>query len=224
MKHIKTFESFSPVNEEFLGLDRLWDKAKDAVSAWADRRKKAAAEALLQAIDAKKEDPEMQKALADMKAAAARLSPEDKEIIASFAEGNIPEVPEGPEDAEIKEIVESLKNKKLIKESIQMILEEEGLAAKIAKYLGLSVAAISAVVAAIAVITMAIIGFGTTFIFAGLTLGTIVGIFMASMAVGGAIGGLGVAHDMEDPKPRIPSGRPQLPFADKAAINRGRRR
>jgi len=209
MKHIKTFESFSPVNEEFLGLDRLWDKAKDAVSAWADRRKKAAAEGLLQVIDSKKEDPEMQKALADMKAAAARLSPEDKETIASFAEGNIPEVPEGPEDVEIKEIAESLRSKKLIRESIQIILEEEGLAAKIAKYLGLSVASISFVTCIISVIKMAIIGHGYTVIFAGLTLGTIVGILMGATFLAAIIGGIGYANDMEDPKPRIPSGRPQ---------------
>jgi len=201
MKHIKTFESFSPVNEEFLGLDRLWDKAKGAVSAWADRRKKAAAEGLLQAIDAKKEDPEMQKALADIKAAAAALSPEDKEIIASFSEGNIPEVPEGPEDAEIKEVVESLKNKKLINESIQMILEEEGLGAKIAKYLGLSVASISFVTCVIAVIKMAIIGHGYNVIFAGLTLGTVVGILMGTTFLAGLIGGLGSAFE-EEPKVR----------------------
>jgi len=202
MKHIKTFESFSPVNEEFLGLDRLWDKAKGAVSAWADRRKKAAAEGLLQAIDAKKEDPEMQKALADVKAAAARLSEEDKEIIASFAEGNIPEVPEGPEDAEIKEVVESLKSKKLIRESIQMILEEEGLAAKIVKYLGLSTASISLVTLIITVIKIAIAGSGWPVWIAGLTLGTIAGILMGTTFIAGMIGGIGAAFDEEDNRPR----------------------
>jgi hypothetical protein len=202
MKHIKTFESFSPVNEEFLGLDRLWDKAKGAVSAWADRKKKVAAEGLLQAIDAKKEDPEMQKALADIKAAAAALSPEDKEIIASFAEGNIPEVPEGPEDAEIKEVVESLKNKKLIKESIQMILEEEGLAAKIVKYLGMSTASLSLVSLFIVVIKIAIAGSGYPVWIAGLSLGTLGAILMGTTFVAGLIGGLGSAFDEEDNKPR----------------------
>lgn len=202
MKHIKTFESFSPVNEEFLGLDRLWDKAKDAVSAWADRRKKAAAEGLLQAIDAKKDDPEMQRALADIKAASARLSPEDQEIIASFAEGNIPEVPEGPEDAEVKEVVESLKNKKLIKESIQMILEEEGLAAKIVKYLGMSTASLSLVSLFIVVIKIAIAGSGYPVWIAGLSLGTLGAILMGTTFVAGLIGGLGSAFDEEDNKPR----------------------
>jgi hypothetical protein len=202
MKHIKTFESFSPVNEEFLGLDRLWDKAKGAVSAWADRRKKVAAEGLLQAIDAKKEDPEMQKALADIKVAAARLSPEDQEIIASFAEGNIPEVPEGPEDAEVKEVVESLKNKKLIKESIQMILEEEGLAAKIVKYLGMSTASLSLVSLFIVVIKIAIAGSGYPVWIAGLSLGTLGAILMGTTFVAGLIGGLGSAFDEEDNKPR----------------------
>jgi hypothetical protein len=202
MKHIKTFESFSPVNEEFLGLDRLWDKAKGAVSAWADRRKKAAAEGLLQAIDAKKDDPEMQRALADIKAEAARLSPEDKEIIASFAEGNIPEVPEGPEDAEVKEVVESLKNKKLIKESIQMILEEEGLAAKIVKYLGMSTASLSLVSLFIVVIKIAIAGSGYPVWIAGLSLGTLGAILMGTTFVAGLIGGLGSAFDEEDNRPR----------------------
>ena len=202
MKHIKTFESFSPVNEEFLGLDRLWDKAKGAVSAWADRRKKAAAEGLLQAIDAKKDDPEMQRALADIKAEAARLSPEDKEVIASFAEGNIPEVPEGPEDAEVKEVVESLKNKKLIKESIQMILEEEGLAAKIVKYLGMSTASLSLVSLFIVVIKIAIAGSGYPVWIAGLSLGTLGAILMGTTFVAGLIGGLGSAFDEEDNRPR----------------------
>jgi hypothetical protein len=202
MKHIKTFESFSPVNEEFLGLDRLWDKAKGAVSAWADRRKKAAAEGLLQAIDAKKDDPEMQRALADIKAEAARLSPEDQEIIASFAEGNIPEVPEGPEDAEVKEVVESLKNKKLIKESIQMILEEEGLAAKIVKYLGMSTASLSLVSLFIVVIKIAIAGSGYPVWIAGLSLGTLGAILMGTTFVAGLIGGLGSAFDEEDNRPR----------------------
>lgn len=207
MKHIKTFESFSPVNEEFLGLDRLWDKAKGAVSAWADRRKKAAAEGLLQAIDAKKDDPEMQKALADIKVEAAKLSPEDKEVIASFAEGNIPEVPEGPEDAEIKEIVESLKSKKLIRESIQMILEEEGLGAKIVKYLGLSTASLSLVTLLITVIKIAIAGSGYPVWIAGLTLGTIAGILMGTTFIAGLIGGIGAAFEDEDNLKRRPTYR-----------------
>jgi hypothetical protein len=198
MKHIKKFENFSPVNEEFLGLDRLWDKAKGAVSAWADRRKKAAAEGLLQAIDSKKEDPEMQKALAGIKAEAARLSPEDKEVIASFAEGNIPEVPEGPEDAEVREVVESLKNRKLIKESIQMILEEEGLAAKIVKYLGLSTACLSLVSLIIVVIKIAIAGSGWPIWIGGLTLGTLGAILMGSTFIAGLIGGVGAAFEEED--------------------------
>lgn len=198
MKHIKTFESFSPVNEEFLGLDRLWDKAKSAVSAWADRRKRAAAEGLLNAIDAKKNDPEMQQALADIKSAAAKLSPEDKEVIASFSKGNIPEVPEGPEDAEIKEIVESLKSQKLIRESIQMILEEEGLAAKIVKYLGLSTASLSLVTLLITVIKIAIAGSGYPVWIAGLTLGTIAGILMGTTFIAGLIGGIGAAFDEEE--------------------------
>ena len=202
MKHIKTFESFSPVNEEFLGLDRLWDKAKGAVSAWADRKKKAAAEGLLQAIDAKKNDPEMQRALADIKAEAARLSPEDKEIIASFAEGNIPEVPEGPEDAEIKEVLESLRNKRLIKESIQMILEEEGLAAKIVKYLGLSTASISLVMLFITVIKIALAGSGFPIWLGGLSLGTIGAILMGTTFVAGLIGGIGSALEEEEPRRR----------------------
>jgi hypothetical protein len=198
MKHIKKFENFSPVNEEFLGLDRLWDKAKGAVSAWADRRKKAAAEGLLKAIDAKKEDPEMQKALADIKAAAANLSPEDKEVIASFAEGNIPEVPEGPEDAEVKEVLESLRNQKLIKESIQMILEEEGLAAKIVKYLGMSTASISLVMLIITVIKISLAGSGFPIWLGGLSLGTIGAILMGTTFIAGLIGGVGAAFEDED--------------------------
>ena len=201
MKHIKTFESFSSVNEEFLGLDRLWDKAKGAVSAWADRKKKEAAEGLLKAIDAKKDDPEMQKALADLRAAAQNITPEDREIIASLAEGNIPDVPEGPEDAELKEVVESLKSKKLINESIEMILEEEGLAAKIVKYFGMSTACISLITLIITVIKIAIAGSGYPVWLFGLSLGTIGGILMGATFLLGMIGGVGAAFDEEERRP-----------------------
>jgi hypothetical protein len=206
MKHIKTFESFSSVNEEFLGLDRLWDKAKGAVSAWADRKKKEAAEGLLKAIDDKKDDPEMQKALADLKVAAQNITPEDKDIIASFAEGDIPNIPEGPEDAEVKELVESLKSQKLMRESIQMILEEEGLAAKIVKYFGLSTGCISLITLIITVIKIAIAGSGYPVWLFGLSLGTLGGILMGATFLLGMIGGVGAAFDEEESRPAPPSG------------------
>ena len=198
MKHIKTFESFSSVNEEFLGLDRIWDKAKNAISAWTDRKKKEAAEGLLKAIDAKKDDPEMQKALNDLKSAAQNITPEDKEIIASFAEGDVPNIPEGPEDVEVKELVDSLKNHKFIRESIQMILEEEGLAAKIAKYFGLSTGCISLITLIITVIKIAIAGSGYPVWLFGLSLGTLGGILMGVTFLSGIIGGVGAAFDEDE--------------------------
>ncbi len=201
MKHIKTFESFSSVNEEFLGLGRLWDKVRGTVSSWADRKKKEAAEGLVKAIEAKKDDPEMQKALADLRAAAQNITPEDREIIASLAEGNIPDVPEGPEDAELKEVVESLKSKKLINESIEMILEEEGLAAKIVKYFGMSTACISLITLIITVIKIAIAGSGYPVWLFGLSLGTIGGILMGATFLLGMIGGVGAAFDEEERRP-----------------------
>jgi hypothetical protein len=83
-----------------------------------------------------------------------------------------------------------------------MILEEEGLAAKIVKYLGMSTASLSLVSLFIVVIKIAIAGSGYPVWIAGLSLGTLGAILMGTTFVAGLIGGLGSAFDEEDNKPR----------------------
>ena len=81
MRYIKTYESFS-TNEEFLG--GLMNKISSAFSNWKNEKLKMAGDKLAQAIEEKKNEPEMAKALADLKVAYAKLPQEDKAKIESF--------------------------------------------------------------------------------------------------------------------------------------------
>ena len=120
MRYLKTYESFS-TNEEFLG--GLFNKIKTAFANWKNEKMKKAGETLAKAIEEKKDQPEMAKALTDLKAAYAALPQEDKAKIESFKdEKNIPVSTEVAKEEEI--MAESL------------ILEEEGLALKILGWLG----------------------------------------------------------------------------------------
>jgi hypothetical protein len=187
MRYLKTFESFSPINEEFLGLDNLYNKVKSYFTNWKDEKQKKAAEFLAKAIEDNKDNPEMKKALQDLKAAAGNLAPDDKAKIQSMAnDGIVPNVPETKDDAELKS---ELKGGNV---SESLILEEESeLVGKIIKYFGLTTGAVSLVTLLITVAKIALAGSGyPTWLF-GLSLGTIGGILMVSTLVSGIILGVG---------------------------------
>jgi hypothetical protein len=172
MRYLKTYESFS-TNEEFLG--GLWNKISSAFANWKNEKLKNAGEKLAKAIEEKKDQPEMAKALADLKAAYANLPQEDKAKIESFKnEENIPVESEVAEGEEV--MAESL------------ILEEEGLAMKILGWLGLSASAISFVTLIVTVIQISIAGSGYPTSLFGLQLGTLGAICMVATMVFG-IGG-----------------------------------
>ena len=173
MRYIKTYESFS-TNEEFLG--GLMNKISSAFSNWKNEKLKNAGEKLAKAIEEKKDQPEMAKALADLKAAYANLPQEDKAKIESFKdEKNIPVETEAPVEGE-EVMAESL------------LLEEEGLAMKIIGWLGLSASAISFVTLIVTVVQIAIAGSGFPLTIFGLSLGTLGAICMVATMVFG-IGG-----------------------------------
>ena len=173
MRYLKTYESFS-TNEEFLG--GLWNKISSAFANWKNEKLKNAGEKLAKAIEEKKDQPEMAKALADLKAAYANLPQEDKAKIESFKdEKNIPVETEAPVEGE-EVMAESL------------LLEEEGLAMKIIGWLGLSASAISFVTLIVTVVQIAIAGSGFPLTLFGLSLGTLGAICMVATMVFG-IGG-----------------------------------
>jgi hypothetical protein len=181
MRYLKTYESFS-TNEEFLG--GLFNKIKTAFANWKNEKLKKAGEVLAQQIEEKKDQPEMAKALADLKAAYDRLSQEDKAKIESFkSEENIPVATE----AEMKDEV--------MAESL--ILEEEGLAMKILGWLGLSAGAVSFVTLIVTIIQIAMAGsgYGTTLF--GLSLGTLGAICMVAVLVFGVAGGAAYEYGKE---------------------------
>jgi hypothetical protein len=181
MRYLKTYESFS-TNEEFLG--GLFNKIKTAFANWKNEKLKKAGEVLAQQIEEKKDQPEMAKALADLKAAYDRLPQEDKAKIESFKnEENIPVATE----AEMKD--------KVMAESL--ILEEEGLAMKILGWLGLSAGAVSFVTLIVTVIQIAIAGSGYPTSLFGLSLGTLGAICMVATLVLGTAGGTAVEFSKE---------------------------
>ena len=182
MRYIKTYESVS-TNEEFLG--GLINKIKSAFSNWRNEKLKKAGEVLAQAIEEKKDEPEMAKALADLKVAYAKLPQEDKSKIESFKdEKNIPVATE----AEMKDEV--------MAESL--ILEEEGLAMKILGWLGLSASAISFVTLIVTVVQIAIAGSGFPTSLFGLSLGTLGAICMVATLVLGVGGSMAYEYGKED--------------------------
>jgi hypothetical protein len=177
MRYIKTYESFS-TNEEFLG--GLMNKISSAFTNWKNEKLKKAGDKLAQAIEEKKNDPEMAKALADLKVAYANLPQEDKAKIESFKdEKNIPVATDPTMVASTEDEV--------MDESL-LILEEEGLAMKILGWLGLSGAAISFVTLIVTVVQISIAGSGYPTSLFGLQLGTLGAICMVAVMVLG-IGG-----------------------------------
>lgn len=181
MRYIKTYESFS-TNEEFLG--GLINKIKSAFANWKNEKLKKAGEVLAQQIEEKKDQPEMAKALTDLKAAYDRLPQEDKAKIQSFRdEKNIPVATE----AEMKDEV--------MAESL--ILEEEGLAMKILGWLGLSAGAISFVTLIVTVVQISIAGSGFPTSLFGLSLGTLGAVCMVATMVFGVAGGAAYEYGKE---------------------------
>jgi len=176
MRYLKTYESFS-TNEEFLG--GLMKKISSAFSNWKNEKLKKAGEKLAQAIEEKKDDPEMAKALADLKVAYAKLPQEDKAKIQSFKdEKNIPlEAESGMVEDEV--MAESL-----------LILEEEGLAMKILGWIGLSASAISFVTLIVTVVQISMAGSGYPTSLFGLQLGTLGALCMVATMVFGVGGSL----------------------------------
>jgi len=181
MRYLKTYESFS-TNEEFLG--GLFNKIKTAFANWKNEKMKKAGETLAKAIEEKKDDPEMAKALTDLKAAYAALPQEDKAKIESFKdEKNIPVSTEVAKEEEI--MAESL------------ILEEEGLALKILGWLGLSGAAISFVTLIVTVVQISIAGSGYPTSLFGLQLGTLGAICMVAVLLFGVGGSMAYEYGKE---------------------------
>jgi hypothetical protein len=171
MKYVKTFESFNyeSTNEGWLwGEGNIWKKAKDAFVNWKNEKLKSVADKLAKAIDEKKDDPEMQEALENVKREAEKLPAEDKQKIAEFAKGEIPEV----------EVSESL----LLEGDTPMLN-------KILMRIGLSTAAFGFVSAMITLlkITGAVAG-ATMF---GVFIGTAIGICAGILAIGGVIAAIG---------------------------------
>ena len=179
MRYLKTYESFS-TNEEFLG--GLWNKISSAFANWKNEKLKNAGEKLAKAIEEKKDNPEMAKALADLKVAYANLPQEDKAKIESFKdEKNIPVETEAPVEGE-EVMAESL------------LLEEEGLAMKIIGWLGLSASAISFVTLIVTVVQISIAGSGFPLTLFGLSLGTLGAICMVAVMVFGIGGSMAMEY------------------------------
>ena len=178
MRYLKTYESFS-INEEFLG--GLFNKINNAFSNWKNEKMKTAGEKLSKAIEEKKNDPEMSKALSELKIAYGKLSPEDKAKVQSFKdEKNIP--------------VQSESSSEVMDESL--LLEEEGKVSKVLSYLGFTSAAVSFVTLIITVIQIALEGSAYSTTLFGLSLGTLGAICMASTFLFG-IGG-SIAQSVDD--------------------------
>jgi hypothetical protein len=171
MKYVKTFESFNyeSTNEGWLwGEGNIWKKAKDAFVNWKNEKLKAVADKLAKAIDEKKDDPEMQEVLEKIKIEAEKLPAEDKQKIAEFSKGEIPEV----------EVSESL----LLEGDTPMIN-------KILMRIGLSTAAFGFVSLMITLFKLTGAIAGSTFL--GVYIGIAVGICAGILAIGGIITTIG---------------------------------
>lgn len=174
MKYVKTFENFNyeQANEGWLwGEGNIWKKAKDAFLNWGNQKLKSIADKLAKAIDEKKDDPEMQEALENVKREAEKLSEEDKQKIAEFSQGEIPEV----------EVSESL----LLEGDTPMLN-------KILLRMGLSIGAFGFVSALITMLKITGAVAGSTFL--GVHIGTAIAIAAGILAVGGVISYIGASR------------------------------
>lgn len=195
MKYLKKYENFT-INEElqdmmyYPGSDYtkdmgklysdLYDRAAASLKAWRDETKRKAAEYLLKSIEVKSNEPEMKRALDNLVAEVSKISGDDKVKIMEFSKGNIPTV-EGPTVEEALEMNESNVN------------ENKNLVGSIIQGLGLTGGLVGFIGALVTVIKIAIAGSGWPVWLFGLSLGTLVGIFMGAAVLGGIIAGIGSA-------------------------------
>lgn len=93
MNYIKTYEQFS-VNEEFLGLGKLWDKVRDYFSNWKDEKMKQIAKTISDKIEQKKNDPEFQVVLNKLKDEYNKLTPEQKQELIDKIENKVEDIEE----------------------------------------------------------------------------------------------------------------------------------
>jgi hypothetical protein len=187
MKHIKTFESFSHVNEE------LWDKLKTAVKGKGVKlSKEEVAKKIEAAFASKKNDPKLQSLLAKLASKYKSLSGKDRQTIDEFKVTTAPEIPETPEDQKIE--TASVEDIVKMSESVSMI--SEGVVTTILKYIGLSSAAIGFVLTVFAVVKY--IGLMSMVLAGGLSLGTLATVAIAMFIGGGLLAG--VAHIAGDPE------------------------
>jgi len=139
---------------------------------WKNEKFKKAAIILIEKIKTKMDDPRIKKLLNDLKLEYDKLPEVDKLKIQSFKnDKNIP--------IETVDVNESI-----------LILEEEGLAARIVHWLGLSFAALSLVSLILSIIKIVIDGGAYASVF-GVNIGTLGAIFMASTLVFGLLSTVG---------------------------------
>lgn len=177
MKYVKTFENFEynneVINEEFIGKLKEWWKGK----------KEKAQQKLLELI---KKSPEAQKKLEEAKKEIEALktkSPEDYKKMQQIAAG----------EAVIDPDKDPVKDEKVTESLLLLEGAAKDIAIKILKWLGFTVAALAAVAALVAVITIAVKGSAFMLVF-GVSLGNITamafGIGLGSSVVGAIASGV----------------------------------
>jgi len=207
MKYVKTFESFNynPVNEGMFGdainwVKNAWEKAKAWWSNWKDERKKKAAQAILTALEKNKDNPEVQKKLAEIKAAEEKLNPEEKKQLESLKdEKKIEELGKAlegsPELAKpLKESLFYLHASGKLNEGIELneALILEGLKETVGKALyaiGLSVGVVAVIIMMIGLCTMTGGGFivAAAPLVGGMSAGTFCAVMCGVIGAGGAV-------------------------------------
>lgn len=113
MKYIKTYEQYL-INEEFLGLGKLWDKVRDYFSDWKDEKMKQVAEKIANEIEKKKNDSEFESVINKVKEEYDKLSPEQKQELSNKIEDKI-------EDMEEISIEETNESKMRVGKILQML-------------------------------------------------------------------------------------------------------
>jgi hypothetical protein len=93
MKYIKTYEQYS-VNEEFLGLGKLWDKVRNAFSSWKDEKMKQVAKTIADKIEEKKADPEFESVINKVKEEYNKLTPDQKQELVNKIEDKVENIEE----------------------------------------------------------------------------------------------------------------------------------
>ena len=93
MKYVKRFgkfDDFEPIDEGFLGLDKVSNYLKRGVKQFTDSIKKRAAMKLIQAIEQERDNPKVREAIYKLKQEYSRLSNEDKQSLSNLSVSDIP--------------------------------------------------------------------------------------------------------------------------------------